>query len=141
MAIVVVLAVAAIGGLAYVAGWVAGASGERAMAEVWRTEWIATRDTLSRTRKDRDGVVQDRVRYGNERDEARRERDRARDLAADLEDRLDGFWALTQKSDGVAGWHQNGDVATWAELELGPDVEHLADSAEQVTDQVREVSR
>lgn len=35
---------------------------------------------------------------------------------ATLKSRLDAFEAIVSESDGVAGYHLNGEVATWDEL-------------------------
>lgn len=82
-------------------------AGERAQAEIWRQQWATSSDAVRQLTLDVTA--------------ARGERDRARATAVYLEQEIADIWAVVMDSEGVAGWHQNGDIATWAELGIGPD--------------------
>lgn len=90
-------------------------AGERAQAEIWRQQWAASSDAVRQLTLDTT--------------EARGERDRARATAVYLEQEIADIWAVVTGSEGVAGWHQNGDIATWAELGIGPDTRYVGEDA------------
>lgn len=82
-------------------------AGERTQADIWRQQWATSSDAVRQLTLDVTA--------------ARGERDRARATAVYLEQEIADIWAVVMDSEGVAGWHQNGDIATWAELGIGPD--------------------
>lgn len=90
-------------------------AGERAQAEIWRQQWAASSDAVRQLTLDVTA--------------ARGERDRARATAVYLEQEIADIWAVVTGSEGVAGWHQNGDIATWAELGIGPDTRYVGEDA------------
>ena len=90
-------------------------AGERSQADIWRQQWAASSDAVRQLTLDVTA--------------ARGERDRARATAVYLEQEIADIWAVVTGSEGVAGWHQNGDIATWAELGIGPDTRYVGEDA------------